>query len=301
MLFNCFFLFIIYCKDIFQLLLNIFLLLKFWFWHKCRSIEFELFFMYFLDGRDFFRNNNFTDEKNKIFPHVSFSFFFGVCCDGKINFSDCFLIKEFNDGSFVVFKRLKFIKFELSWEVVNWWPECAGLISDGMFDWFWQKKGASQTDHEHKSQERLKRLRWRELEMNFIFPKILIHISKHWSIMIRIKPWPWWESNKVVLTIELKPFNVGFYNSFIFGVSLYIFNTESGFVIFVSTFCNVLVLYLKVLNILWELVDVLNVVSIAVIFLFVISGHLNHVLWSAAFSLQNHLFNHFCLKSLTYF
>jgi hypothetical protein len=35
--------------------------------------------------------------------------------------------------------------------------------------------------------------------------------------------------------------------------------------------------------------------------LFVMSGHLNHVFWSAAFSLQNHFFDHFCLESLTDF
>lgn len=294
--------FIIGSKDIFKFFLNHLLFFKFFFWHKCWSIEFELFFLNFLNGR-YFLSNYFADKKNEIFSLISFSLLLWISCDRKIHTSDSFLVKEVNNGSFIVSEWLKLIKLEIGGEVIDWRPERAGLILNYMFDWFGQEKSTSQTDHEHKSQEGIIRLwRW-EVNIDFMISQILVNVSKHGSIMVRVEPWPWWKSQKVVLTIKLETFDVRFNDSFVFWVSFYIFYAKSGFIIFVSSFCDSLILNLEVFNILRKLVNFRNVLSTSIVgvFIFVVSGHLNHVFWSSSLSLQNHFLNHFCLKSFTNF
>lgn len=121
--------------------------------------------------------------------------------------------------------------------------------------------------------------------------------------MIRVIPWPWRKPNKVVLAIELKTFNVRLYDSFILWVSFDIFYTESGLIIFVSSLCDIFILNFKVLNILGKLINFRNGLSTSIVgvFIFVVSCHFNHILWSSSFSLHNHFLDHFCLKSFTDF
>lgn len=294
--------FIVDSKYFFKLLFHDFLLLNFGFRHKCRSVEFELFFVDFLNGRYFLRNY-FAYKKNKISSLISLSLLLWISCYWKINFSDSFLIEEINYGSFIISEWLKLVELKISGEVINWWSERTGLIFNHMFDWFRQEESTSQTDHEHKSQEGIKRLwRW-EVDINFTVSQIFINISKHGSIMIRVIPWPWRKSNKVVLAIKLKTFNVRLYDCFILWVSFDIFYTESGFIIFVSSLCNIFVLNLKVLNILRKLIDFRNGLSTSIVgvFIFVVSCHFNHILWPSSFSLHNHFLDHFRLKSFTDF
>lgn len=135
---------------------------------------------------------------------------------------------------------------------------------------------------------------------HFIILQILIYISQHRGIMVRVVPAPWRQPNEIILTIELQALNIRLDDFLIFWVCFYVIYPKSSLVVLLSPFSNGLVLNLEVL-------DVLHVLSIRLILIvlipvglvlaaFVAHCHLNHVFGPSSLPFKNHLLNHLRLE-----
>lgn len=98
--------------------------------------------------------------------------------------------------------------------------------------------------------------------------------------MVRIEPAPRGQSDEVVLTIKLKTLDVRLDDGLVLGVGLDVVDVETGFVVFLSSFCDALVLYFEVLDVLWYLeLGFVVAVAVSVGFCGWRAG-LDEVLWS---------------------
>jgi hypothetical protein len=88
--------------------------------------------------------------------------------------------------------------------------------------------------------------------------------------MVGIIPTPRRQPDEIILTIKLQTFNVRPYDSLVFRVRVDILNSETSLVICLPSLYDALVLYLEVLDVLWN-IQLLTIVTVTVSILLTIT------------------------------